>query len=227
MPFDDGDLQYLSTELDTQEAPVHQPPVHFTGRHHELACIENFFAADIDLTTKSCVVHGMAGIGKTQLVLSYAKAACERYQYKQILWISARTNERVRQGLADLLNLVRHVDRHNPEDIAKMIAARRWLDQRRSADCMPWLLVFDNVARDTIQVLRSHLPRNNYGGHVIFTTRTEDLAKALVESQGAQYEIIGLEALGVDDAAQLLLMAPVHVPARLKTPILETKLESW
>ena len=147
----------------------------------------------------------MAGIGKTQLVLSYAKLAYERCQYKQVFWISARTNERVRQGLADLLNLVRHVDRHNPEDPVKMIAARRWLEQRRSADRMPWLLVFDNVARDTIELLRSHLPRNNYGGHVIFTTRTDDLAKALVESQGARYDIMGLEALGVDDAAQLLL----------------------
>ena len=147
----------------------------------------------------------MAGIGKTQLVLYFAKKAYERCQYKQIFWISARTNERVRQGLADLLNLVRHVDRHNPEDPARMIAARRWLEQQRSVDRRPWLLVFDNVARSTIELLRSHLPRNNYGGHVIFTTRTEDLAKALVESQGTQYKIINLGALMVDDAAQLLL----------------------
>ena len=40
---------------------------------------------------------------------------------------------------------------------------------------------------------------------MIYTTRTEDLVEALVESQGAQYQLIGLEALGVDDAAQLLL----------------------
>ena len=147
----------------------------------------------------------MAGIGKTQLVLYYAKTAYERRRYEQIFWISARTNERVRQGLADLLNLVKHVDRHNPEDPARMIVARRWLEQRQAANRPPWLLIFDNVARSTIEMLRSHLPRNHYRGHIIFTTRTEDLAKALVESQGHQYDIIGLEALKVDDAAQLLL----------------------
>ena len=161
VPFDDGDLQYLTTELDIQEAPVHQLSVHFTGRHYELARIKDSFAADKDATIRSCVVHRMAGNGKTLLVLSYAKAAYERCQYKQIFWILARTNERVLQGLAGLLNLVRHVDRHNLEDPAKMIAARRWLEERRSTDHMPWLLVFDNVARDTIENLRTHLPRNN------------------------------------------------------------------
>ena len=205
VPYDGGDLQFLSTELNIQEAPIHQLSVNFTGRQHELARIDNFFADRSDCTTKGCAIYGMAGIGKTQLVLRYAKTAYERRLYQQIFWISARTNERVRQGLADILSLVRHVDRHNPEDSARMLAARRWLEQHQAANRPPWLLICDNVARGTIEMLRSHLPRNNYGGHIIFTARTEDLAKALVESQGDQYEILGLQALSVDNAAQLLL----------------------
>ena len=116
-----------------------------------------------------------------------------------------RINERVYQGLANLLNLVSHFDRSHPEDSATMIAARHWLEERQTLGRESWLLVIDNVERHTVEMLRTLLPRNKHTGQIFFTTRTKNTAKALIESLGGQYGIIHLQALGSDDADQFLL----------------------
>ena len=202
-----GSLQNIPTCLSIQEAPVGSLSAHFIGRSRELGRLDDSFVSDNDRMTKCCAIYGMPGVGKTQMVLCYAKAAFERGQYQNVFWISARTNERVHQGLAKLLHLVGNADRDHHEDLTRMTAARRWLEQQPASDSIPWLLVFDNVERGTVEMLQSHLPRNSHNGHIIFTTRTEDAARALVERYGEQNKMIRLQALGVDDAAQLLLNA--------------------
>ena len=49
----------------------------------------------------------------------------------------------------------------------------------------------------------------------------------MVESQGDQYDIIGLEALTVDDAAQLLLDGAGSLPLRLRILMTVPKLGKW
>ena len=88
------------------------------------------------------------------------------------------------QGLENLLTLVSHVDRSHPEGSARMIAARRWLEECRTLGWERWLLVIENVERLTVEMLRTHLPRENHTWHILFTTRTEGTANALTDSPG-------------------------------------------
>ena len=200
-----GSLEQLPLQLSIQDAPSELLFAHFTGRLDELSRLREIFDSIDRSTPRRCAVYGMPGVGKTQLALRYAMSGYERQRYQHVFWISARTNERMRQGLAGLLNLVGHVDRSHPEDSARMIAARRWLEECTTLDREPWLLVIDSVERHMVEMLRTHLPRKNHTGHILFATRTEGIAKALTDSPGDQHGIIHLQPLGPDDAVHLLL----------------------
>jgi GTPase SAR1 family protein len=60
-----------------------------------------------------CVIYGMHGIGKTQLVLRFANDSFDQERYSHVFWMSATTVEKLSQGFADLLTLVTHLDRSN------------------------------------------------------------------------------------------------------------------
>lgn len=147
----------------------------------------------------------MPGLGKTQLALRYAKLVFDRKQYPLVLWVSAATSEKLNQGFASILNLVDHIDRNHPEQSARLIAARRWLEGYHAVNSNAWLLVIDNANRDTVAFLREHLPRSSYGGSILFTTRTADVAEALASSAGQVHHTFELQAPSAEDAARILL----------------------
>lgn len=153
---------------------------------------------------RRCAIFGVPGVGKTQLALHYARDSFPQ-SYKFVFWISANTTEKLNQGLANLLNLVGHADRNHPEQSARLIAARRWLEDCPPTGISPWLLVIDNANKDTLGFLREHLPRTSHGGDVLFTTRMEDVARNLARSAGSEARIVDLRSLEVQDAAKLLL----------------------
>ena len=82
------------------------------------------------------------------------------------------------------------------------MAVRRWLEDFNSGR---WLLVIDNVSRETVDFLREHLPRKNGRGNILFTTRTEDVAKALIQVAGERHGVVELRIPDVKDAARLFL----------------------
>ena len=82
------------------------------------------------------------------------------------------------------------------------MAARRWLED---FDAGTWLLIIDNVARETVDFLREYLPRKNGRGNILFTTRTEGVAKALTHVAGEQHHTVELRIPDPEDAAKLLL----------------------
>ena len=147
----------------------------------------------------------MPGLGKTQLALRYAKLVFDRKEFPIVIWISAATTEKLNQGYNNVLNLVGHVDRNHPEPSARLTAARRWLEGYHASNSSAWLLIFDNANRDTLSFLRENLPRSSYGGCILFTTRTDDTAKALASSAGKEHHTLGLQAPGIEDAARLFL----------------------
>jgi hypothetical protein len=153
---------------------------------------------------KRCAVHGMPGIGKTQLLLRYAKLSWVRDRYTCIFWISATSVDKINQGIAGILDLIEHPDRYLQDQTAKLTAARLWLEKPRADGGGDWLLVFDNVHRETLGFLRVHLPRMNDRGNILFTTRTADVAELLVIAAGEQHPILGLRALESRETANLL-----------------------
>jgi hypothetical protein len=184
------------------DAPLDLLSVNFTGREQEMALIiELLDTLHGDVPTR-CALHGMHGVGKSQIFYALAKDLYDKGRYTNVFWMQATTIEKIHQGFSKLLYLVSHPDYSSADDDIRLMAARRWLEDFNSGR---WLLVIDNVARETVDFLREHLPRKNGRGNILFTTRTEDVAKALTDVAGKRHGIIELRIPDVEDAAQLFL----------------------
>ena len=70
----------------------------FTGRDRELAEIhQSLHSPDIPLADQRIVVlHGLGGIGKTQLAIQYAYI--HQKEYTSIWWVNASTTQTLSQG---------------------------------------------------------------------------------------------------------------------------------
>ena len=184
------------------DAPLDLLSVNFTGREQEMALIIEFLDTLYGDVPARCALHGMHGVGKSQLFYALAKDLYDKGRYTNIFWMQGTTIEKLHQGFSKLLHLVSHPDRSSTDDSARLTAARRWLED---FDSGKWLLVIDNVARETVNFLREHLPRKNGRGSILFTTRTEDVAKALTDVAGKRHGIVELRIPDVEDAAKLFL----------------------
>jgi hypothetical protein len=142
----------------------------------------------------------MPGLGKTHLVLRYAKMSFEHGQYSHIFWVSATSVDKLIEGLAKVLDLIGHPDRSMPDQSAKLTIARLWLEDSHDK----WLLVFDNVNRNTLGFLRHHLPRRNARGNILFTTRTVDVAEALASAAGERHYTLELPVMDLRDCTNIL-----------------------
>ena len=191
------------------DAPIDCLSAYFTGREQDLDDLKNIFDSIQDNTPTRCCIHGMPGIGKTQLALRYAKLMYDQSRYEVIFWISATTLEKLNHGFAKILNLVDHRDRDHPEQSTRLTSARRFLEE---LDSVKWLLIFDNVDQSTLDFLREHLPRNNAQGNILFTTRTKIVADAVVNAAGQQHQTLELRAPNAEDAA-MLLMKEAGIPS--------------
>jgi hypothetical protein len=184
------------------DAPIDGIAFHFTGRDEELSQLHNTLRHIQDALPARCAIHGMPGIGKTQLALQYAKLQFDQGRYTHVFWISATTLEKLNQGFVKILDLVGHIDRYHQDHSSKLTSARLWLESP-DRDDVHWLIVFDNVDRGTLEFLRMHLPRQKTQGSILFTTRTRDVAETLVI--GRQDCTLDLPPLEVSAAMNLLL----------------------
>jgi NB-ARC domain len=184
-------------------APSGLPTTQFTGRRKELDFLRTVFSSISNGVPIRCVVCGMPGVGKTSLVLRYAVEAFDQGLYSQVLWSSGTTVDKLNEGMANILDLVGHPDRLRTEQRAKLTAARRWLEDPQGVD-VRWLLIIDNVGRKTLGFLREHLPSTNAQGHILFTTRTVDIADALVDVTGVSHHKLNINVPDMGDTTSLL-----------------------
>jgi tetratricopeptide (TPR) repeat protein len=119
-------------------------------------------------TSKASVLpqtlHGMGGVGKTQLVIEYVYRHMNEYDI--VWWIAAEQPSSVLSSLAQLaerLGLTTTEDRQQ--------TARTVLDALAGTE-LSWLLVYDNA--DDPALLDQYVPST--GGHVILTTRNQEWA---------------------------------------------------
>ncbi|KAF7986445.1 hypothetical protein HWV62_31207 [Athelia sp. TMB] len=184
-------------------APILRISNHFTGRDLELDLLSTALASCTNDEPARFAVHGMPGLGKSQLVLQFSKLGYASHIYTCVFWVSATTVEKLNRGLTGVLDLVDDRDRHHPDHAVRLLAARRWLEQSPHS----WLLILDDVTAEVISFLREHLPHENTRGAIIFTTRTSQVAEAIVNAGDQQDCILELKPLTTEQSVALLAKA--------------------
>jgi tetratricopeptide (TPR) repeat protein len=133
----------------------------FVGRDEQLEQLDRIVHAGASVLTQT--VHGLGGVGKSEIALQYATRHQGRYAV--VWWVVAEGPETIEAGLAELAFRL-HPD---VQVIATRPEAATWaLSWLQSHD--GWLLVLDNVEdRRLVEPLLGQLTR----GHVLITTRRD------------------------------------------------------
>lgn len=157
---------------------------HFVAREQELAEMHSRLRGDG--RRQVVVIHGLGGMGKTQLAVEYAK----RYKdnYSAIFWLNVKDEDSLKQSFT---RIARQIERHYPlasqtsapdeqKDPDEMTeAVKAWLSLPSNSR---WLLVYDNYDNPklpsntdpTAVDIQEYLPES-YQGSIIITTRSSQV----------------------------------------------------
>ncbi len=119
---------------------------HFVAREEELTQIHKVLSEDAGRRT--AVIHGLGGMGKTQLAVAYAKH--HQGDYSAVLWLNARDETLLKQGFVRVAKRILHehpsaiymkkaVESHDLDGAVQ--AVKQWLDNPKNNR---WLIVYDN-----------------------------------------------------------------------------------
>ena len=154
------------------------------AREEELAEIHRTLSGDGSRQT--VVLHGLGGIGKTQLSVAYAKQY--KYNYSSIFWLNIKDEGSIKQSFA---NVAKQILREHPsashlsnidvrENLDKVVdAVKAWLSLPNNTR---WLMIYDNYDNpklpgnndSTALDIRKFLPES-WQGLVIITTRSSQV----------------------------------------------------
>ncbi|KAN0085501.1 HET domain containing protein [Elaphomyces granulatus] len=157
----------------------------FVAREEELTEIHRTLLGDG--SRRIVVLHGLGGIGKTQLTVAYTKR--HKDNYSAIFWLNIKDDDSVKQSF---VKVAKQILREHPSasrlsnvDIKEntmdevIDAVKAWLSLSNN---MRWLMIYDNydnpkLARNTDPAavdIRKYLPES-YHGSVIITTRSSEV----------------------------------------------------
>ncbi|GAB7105038.1 FxSxx-COOH system tetratricopeptide repeat protein [Streptomyces phaeofaciens JCM 4814] len=192
----------------------------FVGRHALLRAVEDQLAAQDTAAVLPHALHGLGGVGKSQLVLEYIYT--HQHDHKVICWIPAERESLVLAALATLAAQlgVAPTERDSMGVPAAGTAVPAVLEALRTgAPYDDWLLVFDNA--EDVEMVRRFFPPNG-PGKIIVTSRNrawERVATPLpvdVFERGESVELLqkrspGLSADAADRLAEALGDLPLAV----------------
>lgn len=156
----------------------------FVARNNELDKMRKDLMSD---GSRRCVVlHGLGGIGKTQLSAAYAVRY--RDNYSAVFWLNIKDDDSVK---SDFVKVARRILMDHPSaarlcgldlkgDVSVIVdAVKAWLSLSGNTR---WLLIFDNYDRPKLPGradsgavdIRTYLPEA-YQGSVIITTRSSEV----------------------------------------------------
>ncbi|KAN0072275.1 HET domain containing protein [Elaphomyces granulatus] len=156
----------------------------FVAREEELAEIHRILRGDG--CRRTVVLHGLGGIGKTQLTIAYAKQ--HKDSYSAVFWLNIKDEDSLKQSFA---KAAKRILREHPsasrlssldikENLDEVIdAVKEWLSLPNNTR---WLMIYDNydnpkLAGNTDPAavdVRKFLPESSQGS-VIITTRSSEV----------------------------------------------------
>ncbi len=135
------------------------PILHYQDRPELVERIEQAMERGSPSVT---ALHGLGGIGKTQLVRGLAQRRRERY--KLGAWVEAETTVSLLASLSALAPLL-----GLPPEQDQQALALRVMNELSHRE--PWLVIFDNAV--SAEMLRPYVERLSGNGHVLITSRNE------------------------------------------------------
>ncbi|MET8957581.1 tetratricopeptide repeat protein [Streptomyces sp. NPDC004129] len=171
------------------EFHLRPPKTTFTGRAGELAAIRTELlrlAGGVHIPV--VVVHGLGGVGKTELAVQYAQT--HRHTYDLAWWIDAAGPEAIDAALADIaVRLSPFWVGTRPSERALTAWALSWLQRHDN-----WLLVYNNV--EDPNLLWQYLGDLGRGHHLITSRHATGWNRRVA--------LIGLDVLPRTDSVALL-----------------------
>ena len=157
---------------------------HFMAREDELSKIHRTLKCDG--SRRTVVLHGLGGIGKTQISVAYAKR--HKDDYSAIFWLDIKDKDSVKQSF---VKVAKRILRDHPsasrlgnvdmnQNLDEVVdAVKAWLSL---PDNTRWLVIYDNYDNpklpgktDPAAVdIRKFLPES-YQGSIIITTRSSQV----------------------------------------------------
>ena len=156
---------------------------YFCARQKELDEIHSELSGDG--SRRTVILHGLGGIGKTQLAVAYAKRY--RADYSAIFWLNSKDEDSLKQSFA---RVARRILQEHPlhsrlsavdeKDLdGLVVAVKLWLSLSKNTR---WLIVYDNYDNPKLPVnidqtaidIRLFLPEAHQGS-IIITTRSSEV----------------------------------------------------
>ncbi|KAH9210981.1 hypothetical protein DL95DRAFT_437398 [Leptodontidium sp. 2 PMI_412] len=177
------DFEQFAIELNLSTIPE---AAQFVARQTELT--EMYRLLHGHKTQSVVVLHGLGGIGKTQLAIEYVRRHKEKYT--AIFWLNANDEDSLRLSFR---RVAQQVLKHHPStgmplnvdlegDLDQVVnAVKVWLDLRKNSH---WLMIYDNYDNprtpnnsDRLAVdVRQYLPEADHGS-IIITTRSANVTQ--------------------------------------------------
>ena len=171
----------------------------FTGREEQLTAVRDALLSGSRAAVQA--LHGMGGVGKTQLAIEYAHRFADSYDV--VWWLDAEKPEVLESQFADLAAVLGCAEPTTPPTAVRR-AVLSDLYRRRG-----WLIIFDN-AEDPDGLL-GWLP--NGPGHVLVTSRSAGWSEVAVLvpvgvlPRGESVELLRKRVPGLAEADAVLLAA--------------------
>lgn len=137
-------------------------------------------------------IHGLGGVGKTQLAVEYAYRNGANYDV--VWWLRSEEPSTLASDYAGLAAQLNLPEKDATEQRVIVEAVKEWLRQDRN-----WLLIFDNA--EDVKLVRGYIPPGS-AGHIVVTSRNPNwtgVAKPL-----------SVEALPLAEAVEFLLKRTSH-----------------
>ncbi|KAF5425651.1 MAG: Tetratricopeptide (TPR) repeat [Candidatus Methanocomedens sp.] len=143
----------------TWNVPHNRNP-NFTGREEHLASLKTALNSGKSAALTQAI-HGLGGVGKTQLALEYTYRNVAEYDI--VWWVRSEEPATLASDYASLAKALDMPEKEAADQLLIIKAVKQWLEQHPK-----WLLVFDN-AKDRADV-NDYLPQGKTG-HVLITSR--------------------------------------------------------
>jgi nucleoside phosphorylase/tetratricopeptide (TPR) repeat protein len=139
----------------------HSRNPNFTGRDELLKKLREALTSGQATALTQAALHGLGGVGKTQLALEYSYRFARDYYL--VWWVRSEDPVALAAEYAALAGALELPEKGAAEQELAVAAVRQWLSQNGQ-----WLLIFDNAGER--QDLKGYIPQGG-GGHVLITSR--------------------------------------------------------